>query len=112
MSHETTRGTVFPLIVKEVPHPDLVKKIGGTTLDVHIHFSETRLETFADKVVRLIQNDKKNETDQNEVFYSLFLIDNTRTVRYLLMCMTALAELFLKQRQKMEIQNRIPTNTL
>ena len=63
MSHEATRSTVSPLTAKEAPRPDLVKKIGGTTFDIHIHFSETSRETFTDKVVRLIQNDKKNVTD-------------------------------------------------
>ena len=47
-----------PLTVK----PDLVKNIGGTTFDIHIHFSETSKETFTDKVVRLIQNDSGNVT--------------------------------------------------
>lgn len=46
-----------PLTVKEAPRPDLVKTIGGTTFDIHIHFSETSKETFTDKVLRLIQND-------------------------------------------------------
>lgn len=41
--------------------PDLVKTIGGTTFDIHIHFSETSRETFADKVMRLIRNE--NTTD-------------------------------------------------
>ena len=35
----------------------LVKINGGTTFDIHIHFSETCKETFTDKVWRLIQND-------------------------------------------------------
>ena len=42
--------------------PDLVKNIGGTTFDIHIHFSETSRETFTDKVVRLIKNDSGDET--------------------------------------------------
>ena len=46
-----------PLTVKEAPKPDLVKKIGNTTFDIHVHFSETSRETFTDKVIRLIQND-------------------------------------------------------
>ena len=40
----------------------LVKNIGGTTFDIHIHFSETSRETFTDKVVRLIKNDSGDET--------------------------------------------------
>ena len=37
--------------------PDLVKRIGNTTFDIYVHFSETSKETFTDKVLRLIQND-------------------------------------------------------
>lgn len=48
---------VSPLTVKEAAPLALVKTIGGTTFDIHIHFSETSKETFTDKVLRLIQND-------------------------------------------------------
>lgn len=58
----STTTDLSPLTVKNSPQPDLVKKIGGTTFDIHIHFSETSRETFADKVVRLIQNDGDNAT--------------------------------------------------
>ena len=37
----------------------IVKQIGNTTFDIHVHFSEKSRETFTDKVVRLIQNEKK-----------------------------------------------------
>ena len=66
MNNETTSRTTAaasPLIVKEAPRPDLVKTIGGTTFDIHIHFSETSRETFTDKVVRLIENDKDSVTN-------------------------------------------------
>lgn len=65
MNDKTMNGTttdLSPLTVKKAPQPNLVKKIGGTTFDIHIHFSETSRETFADKVVRLIQNDSGNVT--------------------------------------------------
>ena len=68
MSNETTSRTTTaasPLTVKEAPRPDLVKTIGGTTFDIHIHFSETSRETFTDKVVRLIQNDSDSVTAEN-----------------------------------------------
>lgn len=62
MNNETskngTTAAASPLTVK----PDLVKNIGGTTFDIHIHFSETSRETFTDKVVRLIENDNHNVT--------------------------------------------------
>ena len=37
----------------------IVKRIGNTTFDIHVHFSEKSRETFTDKVIRLIQNEKK-----------------------------------------------------
>lgn len=37
--------------------PMLVKKIGKTTYNVVVHFSETSKETLEDKVKRLILND-------------------------------------------------------
>ena len=43
--------------------PDLVKRIGNTTFDIHTHFSKTSRETFTDKVVRLIENEKDSVTD-------------------------------------------------
>ena len=58
MNNETSK-TSTPAAVSP---PDLVKNIGGTTFDIHIHFSETSRETFTDKVVRLIQNDSGDET--------------------------------------------------
>jgi hypothetical protein len=57
-SNRSTPATASPLTAK----PDLVKNIGGTTFDIHIHFSETSRETFTDKVVRLIKNDSGDET--------------------------------------------------
>ena len=56
---KTNHAAPAPLDVK----PDLVKRIGNTTFDIHIHFSETSRETFTDKVVRLIENDKDSVTD-------------------------------------------------
>ena len=60
MNHDTSKtSTAAPLDVK----PDLVKRIGNTTFDIHIHFSETSRETFTDKVVRLIENDIHDNGD-------------------------------------------------
>ena len=53
----TTATDTSPLNVKEAAQPDLVKKIGNTTFDIHVHFSEKSKETFTDKVIRLIQSD-------------------------------------------------------
>ena len=61
MNNETSK-TSAPAAAPLTAKPDLVKNIGGTTFDIHIHFSETSRETFTDKVVRLIQNDSGDET--------------------------------------------------
>ena len=37
--------------------PKIYRRIGSTTYEVAIHFSETSGETIADKIKRLIQND-------------------------------------------------------
>lgn len=63
-TNRSTSAAASPLTVKETA-PALVKTIGGTTFDIHIHFSETSRETFTDKVVRLIQNDNDNVTTEN-----------------------------------------------
>ena len=33
------------------------KKIGGTTYQVHVHFSKTSKETLTDKILRLIRRE-------------------------------------------------------
>ena len=48
---------------KPAEPPVLVKKIGNTTYNVVVHFSETSKETLEDKVKRLIQNDCVNGTN-------------------------------------------------
>jgi len=40
----------------------MTEKLGNTTYDVFIHFSQTSKETLTDKVMRLIRNDI-NSTD-------------------------------------------------
>ena len=55
--HETSKTSTPAAASPLTAKPDLVKNIGGTTFDIHIHFSETSRETFTDKVVRLIKND-------------------------------------------------------
>jgi len=41
--------------------PTITRRIGNTTFDIHVHFSETSKETFTDKVLRLIKNDASCE---------------------------------------------------
>ena len=44
--------------------PKITRKIGNTTFDIYVHFSETSKETFTDKVLRLIQNETHNATEK------------------------------------------------
>ena len=37
--------------------PALVKKIGKTTYELSLHFSQTSTERMSDKVMRLLEND-------------------------------------------------------
>ena len=62
MNNETSKTSAPAAASPLTAKPDLVKNIGGTTFDIHIHFSETSRETFTDKVVRLIKNDSGDET--------------------------------------------------
>lgn len=38
----------------------MLKRIGGTTYQVSVHFSKTSKETISDKITRLIQNETEN----------------------------------------------------
>ena len=58
MNNETSKTSAPAAASPLTAKPDLVKNIGGTTFDIHIHFSETS----PDKVVRLIKNDSGDET--------------------------------------------------
>ena len=44
----------------EQEQPNTTQKIGNTTYEVFIRFSETSKETFTDKVLRLIRSDVLN----------------------------------------------------
>ena len=59
-------GKTIPLPVTEcfnappapdVPQPDMIKTVGGTTFDIFFHFSTTSRETMSDKINRLIRRD-------------------------------------------------------
>ena len=78
MNNETSKTSAPAAASPLTTKPDLVKNIGGTTFDIHIHFSETSRETFTDKVVRLIKNDSGDETAYKQDTFFLFLIDKTR----------------------------------
>ncbi len=44
--------------------PALIKKIGGMTYIVRVHFSATSKETFSDKVKRLLRNEVRQLMEQ------------------------------------------------
>ncbi len=44
--------------------PALIKKIGGMTHIVRVHFSTTSRETFSDKVKRLLRNEVRQLMEQ------------------------------------------------
>ena len=44
--------------------PALIKKIGGMTYIVSVHFSTTSKETFSDKVKRLLRNEVRQLMEQ------------------------------------------------
>ena len=44
--------------------PALIKKIGGMTYIVRVHFSTTSRETFSDKVKRLLRNEVRQLMEQ------------------------------------------------
>ena len=46
-----------PTITTRQEAPRLIRRIGTTTYEVSIHFSDTSKETMADKIKRLIEQD-------------------------------------------------------
>ncbi|MDR2043924.1 MAG: transposon-encoded TnpW family protein [Clostridium sp.] len=44
-------------LTSEHRFPQMTQKLGKTTFEVYVHFSETSKETLTDKVMRLIRND-------------------------------------------------------
>jgi hypothetical protein len=56
MNKIETAGTSHPATEQR---PSMTRKIGHTTYDVYVHFSQTSKETLTDKVLRLIRNDMK-----------------------------------------------------
>jgi hypothetical protein len=52
-----------PCPIKEQEKPTITQKLGHTTYDIFLYFSQTNKETFRDKVMRLIRNDIKSDID-------------------------------------------------
>lgn len=46
--------------IKKPEPPRIIRKIGRTTYEVSIHFSETSTESMSDKIKRLIGRDCEN----------------------------------------------------
>ena len=44
--------------------PAMIKKIGGMTYIVRVHFSTTSKETFSDKVKRMLRNEVRQLMEQ------------------------------------------------
>ena len=64
MNTDKTTTTASPTTEKT---PTITRRIGNTTFDIHVHFSETSKETFTDKVLRLIKNDALAEPSQKQM---------------------------------------------
>jgi hypothetical protein len=47
-------------IVKAEPHK-LRKRIGSTTIEVSVYFSENAKETYKDKILRLMEREVRND---------------------------------------------------
>ena len=62
----TTTASVSTLenIAAQEDPPALIKRIGGMTYIVRVHFSTTSKETFSDKVKRLLRNEVRQLMEQ------------------------------------------------
>ncbi len=56
--NEQLTNSVAPVLEER---PSMTRKIGHTTYDVYVHFSQTSKETLTDKVMRLIRNEIDNK---------------------------------------------------
>ena len=56
-------STLENVAAQEEP-PALIKRIGGMTYIVRVHFSTTSKETFSDKVKRLLRNEVRQLMEQ------------------------------------------------
>ena len=59
MSEETRTMQTVDTTPARAPEdaPALLKKIGKTTYNVHVHFINTRTETMSDKIKRMLKNE-------------------------------------------------------
>mgnify|MGYP003912456747 FL=1 len=61
---DTTNAPIPEAITAQDNPTALIKKIGGMTYIVRVHFSTTSKETFSDKVKRLLRNEVRQLMEQ------------------------------------------------
>ena len=64
MNMTTASVSTLENIAAQEDPPALIKRIGGMTYIVRVHFSTTSKETFSDKVKRLLRNEARQLMEQ------------------------------------------------
>ena len=64
MNMTTASVSTLENIAAQEDPPALIKRIGGMTYIVRVHFSTTSRETFSDKVKRLLRNEVRQLMEQ------------------------------------------------
>ena len=64
MNMTTASVSTLENIAAQEDPPALIKRIGGMTYIVRVHFSTTNKETFSDKVKRLLRNEVRQLMEQ------------------------------------------------
>ena len=64
MNMTTASVSTLENIAAQEDPPALIKRIGGMTYIVRVHFSTTSKETFSDKVKRLLRNEVRQLMEQ------------------------------------------------
>ena len=64
MNMTTASVSTLENVAAQGDPPALIKRIGGMTYIVRVHFSTTSKETFSDKVKRLLRNEVRQLMEQ------------------------------------------------
>ena len=64
MNMTTASVSTLENVAAQEDPPALIKRIGGMTYIVRVHFSTTSRETFSDKVKRLLRNEVRQLMEQ------------------------------------------------
>ena len=64
MNMTTASVSTLENVAAQEDPPALIKRIGGMTYIVRVHFSTTSKETFSDKVKRLLRNEVRQLMEQ------------------------------------------------